>query len=63
MYQMLKMIDSQVINDVMADRMSKLKREINYLERWMQRSRMKIAKLQQDPTQTPVISRIGSTQK
>ena len=50
---------SQVRSDKTVDRMSKLKREMDYLERGMQRVRMKLAKLQQDPTQTQVTSRIG----
>ena len=36
---------------------------MEYLERGMQRIRMACAKLQQDPTQTQVISRIGNRPK
>ena len=43
--------------------MNKLKREIDCLEREMQRIRMKLAKLQQSPTQTSVTYRIGSRAK
>ena len=43
--------------------MNKLKREIEYLERGMQRIRMKLTNLQQDPTQIPVTSRVGSRPK
>ena len=42
--------------------MSKLKREIGYLGRGMDGIRMTFAKLQQDPSQTPV-SRVGSRWK
>ena len=47
----------------MADRMSKLKRDIDCLEKGMQRIRMKLAKLQQDPTQILATSRVGSRPK
>ena len=43
--------------------MSKFKREMESLEWGMQRIRMAIAKLQHDPTQIPVTSRIGSRPK
>ena len=51
---------NQTQKDTKTDRMSKLKREIEYLERGMQRIRMTLNKLQQDPTQTPVTSRVSS---
>ena len=54
---------SQARSDLTIYRMSKLKKEMEFLERGMQRIRMKLAKLQSDPTQTPVTSRIGSTPK
>ena len=36
---------------------------MEYLERRMQRIRMTLGKLQQDPTQIPVISTVGSRPK
>ena len=41
---------SQAQRDVKLDRKSKLKRQMEYLKRGMQRIRMTLAKLQQDPT-------------
>ena len=54
---------SQAQRDIKVNRMSSVKREMECLERGMQRIRMTLAKLQQDPTQTPVTSRIGSRPK
>ena len=52
---------SQVRNNIMADRMSKLKRDMGYFERGMLRIRTMLAKLKQDPTD--LTSRKGSRPK
>ena len=41
------------------DQMGKFRREVDFLERGMQRVRIKLQKLQQDPTQTPSMSMVG----
>ena len=41
---------SKARSGITADRMSKLKRDLEYLERGMQVIRLTLAKLQQDPT-------------
>ena len=41
------------------DKMGKLKRELEFLERKMQRVKTKLQKLQHDPTLTPSISVVG----
>ena len=41
------------------DKMGKLKRELEFLERGMQRVQTKLQKLQQDPTLTPSMSTVG----
>ena len=41
------------------NKMSKLRREVDFLEKGMQRVRMKLKKLQQDPTLTPSRSTVG----
>ena len=54
---------SQAQRDKKIDRMSDLKREMEYLVMGMQRIRMTLTKLQEDPTQIPVTSRVGSRPK
>ena len=54
---------SQAQRDKKIVGMSRLKTEIRYLERGMQGIRMTLAKLQQDPTQTSLLSRVGSMPK
>ena len=53
-------LHSQTQKDANIDRMSKLKIEIEYLERRMQQIRTTPTKLQQDPTQAPVTLRVDS---
>ena len=49
--------------DIKIDRMSDLNRDGKYLERGMQRMRMTLVKLQQDPTQIPITTRVVSRPK
>ena len=54
---------NQTQKDAKTDRITKLKREIEYSERGMQRIRMTLTKLQQYPTQTQVTSGVCSRLK
>ena len=50
---------SQIQTETKTDKMSKLRREIEFLERGMQRLRTKLNRLQHDPKQTPSMSITG----
>ena len=52
----------QILRETKTNKISKLRKEIEFLERRMQGVKTKLDRLQQDPAQTPSISIIGIRQ-